>query len=661
MAEQLEMLGMAIAGQQNQPIRILILEDNRADVELAKHFLEAADLKIQVDEVRSSKKFMQQMESGDYDLILCDFTLPDWNGLAALRWVRDSGFTTPFIYVSGTLGEEIAVQCIKEGATDYVLKTKLDRLPMVVKRVLNEQQTRTDRDQARRGLREAEERLAIAFRAIPEGITISRLEDGRYLEVNDAFVELVGYEREELLGRSAQEMGIWVSPETRLTLIDKLQGSEPVRRFETDFRAKSGRLLSVELSAERLHIQGETCLLAVTRDITLIKSLEQQLQQAQKMEAIGRLAGGVSHDFNNLLMIMGSSADLMMESLQNPELLAKHTSQIRSAVTKAAGLTRQLLAFSRKQVLLPTVLNLNDIVRDLMKMLPRLLGEDVEVDLVLRSELGNVNADRGQIEQIIMNLAVNSRDAMPEGGKLTVETDNVELDASYGEAYKVKLEPGSYVMLGISDTGVGMTAEVQAHLFEPFFTTKDVGKGTGLGLATVYGIVKQSGGFIWPYSKLGVGTSFRIYLPRCDRPLEPARTDVVPGNATGSECVLLVEDEAQLRSVTAEYLRSRGYHVLEAPDSASALRLSNEHSGKIDLLITDMIMPGLSGLKVAEMLYKTRPNLKVIVVSGYLDQAAHQTESTPTSRFLQKPFPLSVLAQTIRSLMDRRDPEAHPS
>ena len=388
-------------------------------------------------------------------------------------------------------------------------------------------------------------------------------------------------------------------------------------------------------------------------DITERKQLEQQFHQAQKMEAVGRLAGGVAHDFNNLLTAILGSADLVLDSLTPTIPERGEIEEIRKAALRAADLTRQLLAFSRQQVIAPTALNPNDVVTNMEKLLRRLLGEDVELRTVLTPEPGTVKADPSQLEQIVVNLAVNARDAMPEGGKLTIETQNVELDEAYTRGH-LSAQPGSYVMLAVSDTGIGMDAATQARIFEPFFTTKEKGKGTGLGLATVYGIVKQSDGWIWVYSEPGHGTTFKIYLPRITEAAAPAAPSPVPPvSVRGSETVLLVEDDEMIRNLVQKVLKANGYTVLVAASGHDALRLAGQHQGRIHLVMTDVVMPGINGREVAERLAAARAGIKVLYLSGYTDDAiVHHGVLEPGIAFLQKPFTPAVLARKVREVLE---------
>ncbi|OLC07756.1 MAG: hypothetical protein AUH42_02935 [Gemmatimonadetes bacterium 13_1_40CM_70_11] len=388
-------------------------------------------------------------------------------------------------------------------------------------------------------------------------------------------------------------------------------------------------------------------------DITERKQLEEQFHQAQKMEAVGRLAGGVAHDFNNLLTAILGSADLMLDSLRAGVPEREEVEEIRKAALRAADLTHQLLAFSRQQVIAPTVLNPNDVVANMDKLLRRLLGEDVELRAVLAPDLATVKADSSQLEQVVLNLAVNARDAMPNGGKLTIETQNVELDVAYARGH-VSSQPGDYVMLAVSDTGVGMDAATQARIFEPFFTTKEKGKGTGLGLATVYGIVKQSGGWIWVYSEPGHGTTFKIYLPRVAEAAAPAApSPAPPASVRGSETVLVVEDDEMIRHLVQRVLKANGYTVLVAASGRDAERVAGQHQGPIHLLMTDVVMPGMNGREVARRLAAARSGIRVLYLSGYTDDAiVHHGVLEPGIAFLQKPFTLAVLGRKVREVLD---------
>jgi len=466
-------------------------------------------------------------------------------------------------------------------------------------------------------------------------------------------VRMMGYERSELIGHTVKELNIWASAGERERVMANLQAYGAIRDYSAKFRSKGGLIKDTQISIEQIQVQEEPCLLVSIRDVTESRLMERQLRAAQKMEAIGRLAGGVAHDFNNVLMIISGSAQIMQGSKRgDPKENARYLAQIESATEKGASLTRQLLAFSRQQVLHPTTLDLNLIVTDLWKLLPRLLGEDVETVLHLAHNLGSVSADRGQIEQVIMNLAVNARDAMPKGGKLVLETCNVELDHTSATRHGTEIPPGHYVALTVSDTGIGMDVETQARLFEPFFTTKELGKGTGLGLATVYGIVKQSSGYVWVYSEVGKGTTFRVYLPRVSGITLAQSVPVSLPAAGGTETVLVVEDESALREMTSNYLEGKGYKVLEAGGRKDALEVCRDFQGPIHVMLTDVVMPGGGGPDLAKAVLEKRPGLRVIYMSGYTDRVLSEELVGEKAAFLQKPFSLEHLASKIRSLLN---------
>jgi len=392
------------------------------------------------------------------------------------------------------------------------------------------------------------------------------------------------------------------------------------------------------------------------RDVTEQRRLQQQLVQSQKMEAVGRLAGGIAHDFNNLLTVITTYCDLLLEDLAREDPKRDDVEQVRKAADGAAALTRQLLAFSRQQVLEPKVLNMSAVVSGVEKMLRRVIGEDVDLATALDPDVGSVKADVGQLEQVLMNLAVNARDAMPTGGKLTIEITNAEHDPDYAREQEAEAVR-RFVMLAVSDTGIGMDEATKARIFEPFFTTKEPGKGTGLGLATVYGIVKQSGGFIWVYSELGRGTTFKIYLPRVDAAAEGVAATTRSDLPRGTETVLLVEDAAAVRAVTRHVLERQGYAVLEASHGAAALELAANHAGPIHLLLTDVIMPGLSGRQVADRLTALRPDTQVLYASGYTDDAVVRHGVLESGiAYLQKPFTTESLARKVREVLDRPKP-----
>jgi two-component system NtrC family sensor kinase len=508
----------------------------------------------------------------------------------------------------------------------------------------------TQRKKSEEALRRSESRYRSIIESAPYGI-FRVDQNGSIAMANSAFAAMLGYQApDEVLGLHTGA-DVYLDPTEQQRARD-YASEHPAVGYETKWKRKDGKTITVRLGGRRLPDDDELPggFEVFVEDITPHRSLQKQFEHAQKMEAVGRLAGGVAHDFNNLLMIISGYAQLLDESSADPKKVVEYATRIQDASSRAATVTRQLLAFSRKQVLEPTVLDLSYVVKDLAKMLPRLLGDDVETVLELDPQVGTVRADRGQIEQVIVNLGVNARDAMPQGGRLTIATSNVALDASYYQG--VEVPPGQYVLLAVSDTGTGMDAETQVHIFEPFYTTKEAGKGTGLGLATVYGIVKQSNGFIWVYSEPDKGSIFKIYLPRVDAPADSEESlQLVQAPSTGTETILLVEDEATLRNVCRVYLESKGYTVLEAGNAKEAMKICQSHDHPIHALITDIVMPGLGGLELAKSALEMRPALSVVLVSGYTDRAFDR-EAISFAKFLQKPFSFAALACTVRSLLD---------
>jgi signal transduction histidine kinase len=450
---------------------------------------------------------------------------------------------------------------------------------------------------------------------------------------------------------------VYADPAERQRLVDRdTYTDREYDEVEATWKRKDGRLLTVQLSVRAIRNGTPQVEYYETfvRDVTEQRRLQTQLVQSQKMEAVGRLAGGIAHDFNNLLTVITTSCDLLREDMGPDDPKREDVDQVRQAADGAAALTRQLLAFSRQQVLAPQIVNLGDVVFGVERMLRRVIGEDVDLVTVLDPESGAVKADVGQLEQVLMNLAVNARDAMPTGGKLTIEIANVEHDPDYAREQEAAAV-SRFVMLAVSDTGTGMDEATKARIFEPFFTTKELGKGTGLGLATVYGIVRQSGGFIWVYSEPGLGTTFKIYLPQVDAVAEgSAASDAPSASRRGTETVLLVEDAAAVRSVIHEALARQGYAVLDAPHGAEALRIAASHAGPIHLLLTDVVMPGLSGRQLADQLAAVRPETKVLYTSGHTDDAVVRHGVLESGiAYLQKPFTVDGLARKVREVLDR--------
>ena len=478
--------------------------------------------------------------------------------------------------------------------------------------------------------------------------------DGKFLDINPALVKMLGYASAEEVMALDLARDIYADPEQRAALIREYNKNGVMGTSELRWKRKDGRPITVRVSGTPFrNDRGETLgFEMIAEDITERRALEDQLRQSQKMEAVGRLAGGIAHDFNNLLTVIKGYSELVMDEIRPADPLRNEVEEIKRAADRAASLTRQLLAFSRQQVLAPKVLDLNSVVNDMDKLLHRLIGEDIDLFTVLGPGLGRIKADPGQVEQVIMNLAVNARDAMPQGGKLTIETANVDLDENYAREH-VSVKPGSYVMIAVSDTGMGMTEKVKSRIFEPFFTTKEVGKGTGLGLSTVYGIIKQSGGYVWVYSEVGMGSTFKVYLPRVGSSAEVAPALSSQPIRRGTETVLLVEDEDGVRALVRQILHKHGYNVLESRHGGEALLMCERHQGKIDMLLTDVVLEQMSGRELAERLLKLSPEMKVLYVSGYADDAiVHHGVLNAGVAFLQKPFTTESLARKIRYVLD---------
>jgi two-component system cell cycle sensor histidine kinase/response regulator CckA len=506
----------------------------------------------------------------------------------------------------------------------------------------------TERRRAEAALRESEERYRALFDRNPFPMWVYDPDTLAFLEVNAAATEHYGYSQEEFLAMTLKD----IRPPEDVPRLMGVDRSLPHRAHLGVWRhlKRDGTVIEVDVYTHQFGWRGNPLRVAILQDVTERRRLEEQFRQVQKMEAIGRLTGGIAHDFNNLLTpILGYSDDL---ARQLGEGHAFHTEavEIRKAAERAAALTRQLLAFSRQQVMSPEVLDLNAIVKDMERLLRRVLGENLELVAVIDPGLGRIRADPGQIEQVIMNLAVNARDAMPAGGRLTIETRNVELDEDYVRKHIV-VRPGPYVMLAISDTGTGMDEVTKSRIFEPFFTTKEPGKGTGLGLATVYGIVKQSGGNLWLYSELGHGTTFKIYLPRVVAPLAKA-TPEAETRLGGDETVLVTEDDNAVRLLTQRALERYGYTVLAASGGAQALEIAAGHAGPIHILVTDMLMAGMNGLELATAMRAVVPGIKVLFMSGYSENAMAGSGNFPgKAALLEKPFTAEALARKLRQAL----------
>jgi two-component system cell cycle sensor histidine kinase/response regulator CckA len=499
-------------------------------------------------------------------------------------------------------------------------------------------------------LRRSEVRYRSLVQTAVYGIYRSSLE-GQFLDVNPALIGMLGYNSAlEVLALDPQK-DVFLDSGEYARLVDEFRRTGRMDGFEVRWKRKDGAAITVRISGRAVASENEPAdvLEAIAEDITERRVLEDQFRQSQKMEAVGRLAGGIAHDFNNLLMVISGYTEVLLDKLSAGDPLHLKAEAIQQASDRATTLTRQLLAFSRKQLLELKIIDVNAIVEDMERLLRPLIGEDIELSTSLAAAVGCTRADAGQLEQVIMNLVVNAKDAMPSGGKICIRTASVMLDDSY-RPENTFIKHGPYVMISVSDTGHGMDRETQARIFEPFFTTKEKGKGTGLGLSTVYGIIKQSGGYVFVQSEHGRGTVFTIYFPRVDEPSEArGAAPVSLAAAGGCETILLVEDEESVRQLVRETLESRGYHVLEAANGQDALSLAARHSGTIQLIITDVVMPGLSGHELVEQLLPVRPAIKVLYLSGYAEDAI--TAPLAPKAFLQKPFTLQSLSRKVREVL----------
>ena len=643
-----------------ETLRLLVVDDDADYAKMAAQFVRVsgawpgADIQL----AHSYEQALDALTSGAFDVALLDYWLGARDGLSLLREVRQRGIDTSAIMLTGRGAEEVAVESMKAGAADYLSKANLtiEELERAVRHALALRANERQRRQAEGALRASEER----FRALVENSSDALMlldAEGRVTYMTSSSSRQFGWMPDQMIGRSVFD---FVHPDdadaaaARMTEVITSPGKTVTREIRFGHADGSWRVME-GVAVNRLHDPSVRAIVVNARDITDRRKLEEQLRMSQKMEAVGQLAGGVAHDFNNLLTAILGYCNLMLDDMPSEDPLRGDLDEIRAAGERAAALTRQLLAFSRRQMLQPQVVDLNAIVRQMEKLLRRLISEDVELATKLAPDVMTVRVDPASIEQILVNLAVNARDAMPVGGRLTIETSNIDLDTTYAVTH-VTMTPGRYVMLAVGDTGEGMDAATRARVFEPFFTTKEQGKGSGLGLATVYGIVKQSGGYIWVYSEPGHGTMFKVYFPPAEQRTSEAAAEH-PGRRTsdgkqGWETVLLVEDEDAVRALAREVLRRHGYVVLEARHGVDALRIAERHGDDIHLMVTDIVMPHMSGRDLAERLSSARPGMKVLFMSGYTDHALMHRELTPGSAFLQKPFTPEGFARKVRSVLD---------
>jgi two-component system, cell cycle sensor histidine kinase and response regulator CckA len=639
------------------PLRILHLEDDPNDAALIQSTLESEGIPFSITRVESADEFAAALERGGVDLILSDNLLPGFNGIAALKIAHARRPSIPFIFISGTLGEERAIDSLKSGATDYVLKDRLARLGPAVRRAMQEVEEREAKRRAEEALRRTEQRLQIVFSESPLGIELGG-EDGSQVLTNPALQKMLGYTGEELARMPTAELTYPDDRGKNTELFQKLaEGGHNTCSVEKRYIRKDGAVVWARVSAGMARAKnGDSAFsIKMVEDITKHRELEAQVIEAQKMEVIGQLAGGVAHDFNNILAVIMGYTDLATQKVPAESELRGYLETIRSAAERATGLTRQLLVFSRKQKVQMVVVDVNEVIKDLDKMLRRLIDEHIEMTIASGRELGRVKADSGYLGQVVMNLVINARDAMPNGGKLTIATENVKLDEDYARSRDGAIA-GDYVMIKVSDTGMGMTDAVKKRIFEAFFTTKPKGKGTGLGLATCQTIVQQAGGHIDVQSEVGQGTTFKIYFPRVDQPLDVASHKKNEPAPRGSETLLVVEDEPLLRNMARSVLEAKGYQVLTASNGQDALHTVRDFKGgPIRLIISDVVMPVMGGVVMAEWLKSANPDVKILFTSGYTDDTITlQGALQKGVEFLAKPYAPATLACKVREMLDNK-------
>ena len=638
-------------------LRVLLVGSREEDFYLIREILERsrAMLAADLDHARSVEEARSALRKHSYDLVLFEYETGDAEAVRLVSEFLHAGISVPFILLTEDADEKTVAEIIESGTWNCVPKSQLDSATLVrtIRSTLALHSLEHEQQQAEESLR----KLSRAVEQSADTVVITD-RNGTIEYVNPAFEKLTGYSREEACGRTPRLLKSGEqAPEMYQEMWRTILSGNVFRGILVN-RKKSGDLYYVEESVSPVRDgAGQiTHFISNGRDLTERLRLEAQLLQAQKMDAVGRLAGGVAHDFNNLLTIITSYSELALDTVQKSSPLEAKLQEILLAARRAAELTRQLLAFSRKQPQALRVVELNSVVAGIAKTLPRLIGEDIEFSFTAGGSVGCVRADPMQVEQMLMNLAANARDAMPQGGHLRIETSSLHLDDVYIQDKPAKIPPGDYALITVSDDGKGIPRGDLPHIFEPFFTTKPSGKGTGLGLATVYGIVKQNKGFVWVYSEPDSGTVFKIYLPsvagrspvanRGQRESKPA--------SLGTETILLVEDEVAVRQSTAEFLRLRGYTILEAKDGLEALTLARKHEARIHLVVTDVVMPNMSGGELAKEIETLRPEIRLVFVSGYAGKTVldHKVVDLETN-FLQKPYTLNQLSAKVRAALDR--------
>jgi two-component system cell cycle sensor histidine kinase/response regulator CckA len=644
---------------ETQPLRLLIIDDNPDDRNRLMRSLRKGFPGSTLHEITNKQDLDAALVQHPFDVVVAEYRLKWTDGLKVLKKIRRYFPQTPVIWVSSTHLDEMIVAGMKAGLNDFVSKKHLQRLPNMIRDSLEQAKVYQEDAQAHQAVRASEQRYRAISELTSDYAYLLRIDpDGKLVceWVDERFTYIAGYTLEAL-----HRQGGWTSVIHR---DDSSLASQRQPRWlagQTDI--SEFRIMTH--SGEERWFRDYTCpvrdgnqagvvrVYGAGQDITERRHLEEPSRQAQKMEAIGQLAGGIAHDFNNLLQVISGYSDLLLRRLTRHRVPRQYVQEIKNVAEQGAVLTRQLMTLHRKPLLQPQVLDFKRIISNITPILARILGEDIELITSVAPALGHVTADPGQLEQVILNLVVNARDAMPQGGRLTLEAANVSLDMPLISQLG-SLAPGEYIKLAVSDTGSGMDSETQMHIFEPFFTTKEPGKGTGLGLFTVYGIVGQNGGNMQVESAPGVGATFIIHLPRVNTPIEEVELELAPQLAPhGEETILLVEDEAVVRDLVRQVLQATGYVVLEAANGEQALQLSHAHRGPIQLLLADVVLPGLSGPEVAEQLASTRQQMQVLYMSGYAQDTIKRYGIPKRQRlFLQKPFTPTTLLANVREALD---------
>ena len=634
------------------PLKVMIVEDCDDDAELLVHALEKGGYEPKMALVQTAAKMRTLLEREAWDLVVSDYVIPGFGGLAALEVLREEDLDVPFIIVSGKIGEDVAVEALQAGANDYLLKDRLARLGPAVDRALKEAAQKKKRRLAEEALRESEERYRRLVESCPDAMFI--VTDGLFGFANPAGVKLLGAQSPlDFLGKPFVEL---VEHTYRPIVEEHLLKAEQGRDgplLEQKMTRLDGSPVLVEMIARGIQYHREPAIQVICRDISDRKEMEQQLSHVQKMEAIARLAGGVANDFNNLLTVITGYSGLIRSGLAPDHPLQKDLHQIVQSTERAIGLTNQLLAISRKEVSSPQPIDLNVVIDQILPLVRRLTGEKVRCELKTAPNLGAVRADRGQMETLIINLAAHARDNMPKGGLLLVETANVDVPGT-AEKAGLSLRPGKYVSLVVTDTGRGLSDELRQHLFEPFFDGSEPGHNTGLGLATVYAIVRQHGGEIVCESEVGKGSVFRIYLPRQEKAALPPGGNRLPPPPAGNPVVLVVEDEEVLREFANLILRKNGFQVLTARDGMEALEILSDTPRGVNLVFTDVVMPRMGGAEVARRLQASHPHTPVLFTSGYPRSIlAESGLDDPALDFLQKPYTTKALLEKIREVLSQ--------